>query len=298
MLCFLCKWDLKIHMIWFDNTHTSTWDPFDVIKCNNCWLEKTLIELDQLWKYYPQDYYSYSWWLSWMEKLIRKWYDSFQDKKFGLIQYLLSGKIIKYPCKFWWWRFLDVGCWNNSHFVFLEQYGRECAGFEVGEWWWNNDIFYGYNIYSFPQEQKYDWITLRHVLEHFDDPVWYMKAITLLMTNDWSLVVSVPNQDSWYAKLFWSYRYNRDIPRHLYNRSPKTLSILTNKVWLKIDKIYHQSLFSWANSFLLLLKNQFWFNNNLINLLRPLFYVIFLPLDLIANLFKKGDVITMVCSRF
>lgn len=298
MFCFLCGWEFKNYLIWYDRTHTSTGDSFEVLKCIQCGLEKTMVNKDSISKYYPAQYYSYNPWINWMEKLLRRSFSLLQKWKFDILRGILWWKLIKYPYKTWWWRFLDIWCGNSSHFSFLEKYKWRCSGFEIGEWWRRDNIFYGANIYSYPEDIKYDWITLWHVLEHFDDPVWYMKAISSLMKNDWKLVVSVPNQDSWYSKLFGSYRYNRDIPRHLYNRSPKTLNLLADKVWLRIDNVYHQSLFSWANSILLLLKNKISCSDSLINLLRPLLYIIFLPFDLISNFFKRGDVITVVYSKF
>ncbi len=294
MNCILCDWEYKKYISWFDNTHTATRDQFEILKCVMCGLEKTIIDANQLWKYYPKDYYSYTWWLNGMERIIRNWYNSFQNRKFNFLKYVFYGKLIKYPCGLWWWNFLDIWCWNNSHFKFLSTYWWDCSGFEVGKWWWVNNIFYAPNILTFDSDKTYDRITLRHVLEHFDRPTEYMLKISSLMNNDSKLVISVPNQDSWYAKLFWSYWYNRDTPRHLYNWSPKTLSILWTWAWLKIDKIYHQSLFSWANSLLLLFKYKLWYSDKLISILRPLLYFIFYPFDLLSNLLRKWDVITVI----
>ena len=233
-----------------------------------------------------------------MEKLLRAKYDDLQNKKNSLAKHFLYGKLIKYPCKIWWGKFLDIWCGNNSHFSFLQKYWWDCSGFEIWEGWWKDQIFYGPNILTFDSNDKYNRITLRHVLEHFDNPLEYIKKITSLMKDDAKLVVSVPNYNSRYAKLFGSYWYNRDIPRHLYNWSPKTLALLWEYAGLKVEKIYHQSLFSWANSLLLLLTYKCGISNKFISILRPFLYVLFIPFDLLSNLFKKWDVVTVIYSKF
>ncbi len=50
---------------------------------------------------------------------------------------------------------------------------------------------------------KFDIIVLSHILEHFDNPVEYLQSINPLLRDNGSLVVSVPNKQSYDNQSIW-----------------------------------------------------------------------------------------------
>jgi SAM-dependent methyltransferase len=72
------------------------------------------------------------------------------------------------------------------------------------------------------EPSQFDCITLWHVLEHFQDPVKYMKDISRLLKPDGVCVVALPNSGSYDAEKYKEYWAAWDVPRHLWHFSPFT----------------------------------------------------------------------------
>lgn len=106
------------------------------------------------------------------------------------------------------------------------------------------------------EEEKFDVITLWHVLEHIHQLNRALEKINKLLANRGKLVIAVPNVQSYDAKYFKQYWAAYDPPRHLYHFSKKTLEILMNKHGIKLDEIipmkfdaYYIGLLSTKNKF-------------------------------------------------
>jgi 2-polyprenyl-3-methyl-5-hydroxy-6-metoxy-1,4-benzoquinol methylase len=82
--------------------------------------------------------------------------------------------------------------------------------------------------------EYFDIIYMNNVLEHLSDPIQTLKDLKHLLKNDGTIIIEVPNIDSIKFKIFGKYFSSLDIPRHLYDFSPKTLSIICEKSGLKI----------------------------------------------------------------
>ncbi len=62
------------------------------------------------------------------------------------------------------------------------------------------------------------------VIEHVSDPKKTIKKINAIMKKGGALTLATPNIDSFAAKLFKSYWFALEVPRHLFLFSGKTLS--------------------------------------------------------------------------
>ncbi|HEY3130584.1 MAG TPA: class I SAM-dependent methyltransferase [Acidobacteriota bacterium] len=74
---------------------------------------------------------------------------------------------------------------------------------------------------------SFDVITFWHVFEHLPDPRRVLHRVYRLLRPGGWLFLSVPNFDSWQARLFRRHWYAfDDVPRHLHHFSPRSLELL------------------------------------------------------------------------
>ena len=72
----------------------------------------------------------------------------------------------------------------------------------------------------------FDIISLWHVLEHIPDLSQAILQIHDLLTTEGTLLIAVPNSDSYDAGYFREYWAAYDVPRHLYHFTPSTIELL------------------------------------------------------------------------
>lgn len=134
---------------------------------------------------------------------------------------------------------LDVGagtgdflqtCKNNSWKVFgtePNQGARNLAS--------QKGITFHENLSDLPN-QKFDVITLWHVLEHVDNLFEVIEQLKNLLHENGRLVIAVPNHKSYdanYYKEFWA---AYDVPRHLWHFSQNSISKLFSELNFKVEK--------------------------------------------------------------
>lgn len=84
--------------------------------------------------------------------------------------------------------------------------------------------------------QKFDVITLWHVLEHLPDLEDSLQKIKTLLAEDGILLIAVPNFKSWDANYYKSFWAAFDVPRHLWHFSRESMRRLFSSE-LKLIKI-------------------------------------------------------------
>ncbi|MGL4648341.1 MAG: class I SAM-dependent methyltransferase, partial [Caldilineaceae bacterium] len=82
----------------------------------------------------------------------------------------------------------------------------------------------------------YDVVTLFDVLEHLHQPTAALREVRRLLRPGGTLVLRVPNLDSWDARLFGEAWAGLDAPRHLYVYGPKTLSATLEAAGFDIEQ--------------------------------------------------------------
>lgn len=85
--------------------------------------------------------------------------------------------------------------------------------------------------------QKFDVITLWHVLEHIPNLESYIIKLKGLLKDNGILVIAVPNYKSYDAKYYKEFWAAYDVPRHLWHFSIKSIKFLFSKEKMKVVKI-------------------------------------------------------------
>src|SRR5690554_5576204 len=85
--------------------------------------------------------------------------------------------------------------------------------------------------------EKFDAITLWHVLEHLPNLEEDINFICSKLKKEGVLVIAVPNHNSYDAKLYKEYWAAYDVPRHLWHFSKNSISKLFEKEGFEIKKI-------------------------------------------------------------
>ncbi len=129
---------------------------------------------------------------------------------------------------------LDVGCGTGAFLDTCQQGGWTVTGMEpdadaraVAVKKLNAEI--EPDLESLQLKQQFDIITLWHVLEHVPDLNEMIPKLYELLANKGTLIIAVPNSDSYDARHFGEYWAAYDVPRHLHHFTPTTIKPLFRK---------------------------------------------------------------------
>lgn len=86
-------------------------------------------------------------------------------------------------------------------------------------------------------ENKYDLITLNHVLEHVYEPRETLDKVSSLLKKGGTVMISCPNIEGVGAKMFKRKWYALDAPRHLYQYNRLTISRMLKASGFKVVKV-------------------------------------------------------------
>jgi 2-polyprenyl-3-methyl-5-hydroxy-6-metoxy-1,4-benzoquinol methylase len=226
-----------------------TKEEFMIVSCSNCGMKFVNPRPDEkeIGKYYEStDYMSHDTGKkTGLNFLYRRARNFSLKKKFKIIEEYAKGK-----------KLLDFGCGTGEFIFFCKQNGFNVKGIEPGE----RPRSFARNKYqlevheetylSHLTHQEFDIITLWHVLEHVHLLNERMKKIAEIMNPDGTLIIAVPNCNSWDAHYYGKFWAAYDLPRHLYHFSPETMKILAQNHTLKIDRIIPMKLDSYYISLL------------------------------------------------
>ena len=135
-------------------------------------------------------------------------------------------------------RLLDVGAGTGDFLTEAKKYGWEVAGVEPNELARLKSSEKGVallqNLDSIPTSDKYEVITLWHVLEHLPDLESQIAKLVGLLTDNGALVVAVPNFKSFDAKYYKEFWAAFDVPRHLWHFSKRSVQSIFAKHGMKL----------------------------------------------------------------
>ncbi len=130
---------------------------------------------------------------------------------------------------------LDVGAGTGAFLNTMKEAGWDTNGLEpdevakkIAKTQYNIDLQPLDEFFDLPHE-KFDVITMWHVLEHVHELHQYMDKLKQLLSKDGKLFIAVPNYTSADAHFYKKYWAAYDVPRHLYHFSPKSMRILVEK---------------------------------------------------------------------
>ena len=141
-------------------------------------------------------------------------------------------------------RILDVGCGNGGFLALMNWLGYDVTGTEWTETSARRvDSKLGLKVHAGEllnlqlPDRSFDAITLWHVFEHLRDPFATLREIRRLLADDGQLFLSLPNFESWQAKMFGAAWFHLDPPRHLYHFGPRSLSRLLGQTGFRVEHI-------------------------------------------------------------
>lgn len=87
-------------------------------------------------------------------------------------------------------------------------------------------------------KEKYNFISLWHVLEHTSNPLETLSALKEQMTKEGFLIIALPNYLSYDARFYKEYWAAYDVPRHLWHFTKNSMYLLATKLRLEVIEIY------------------------------------------------------------
>lgn len=142
---------------------------------------------------------------------------------------------------------LDIGCADGLFLIELEKIGWNAYGLEpYRNLTDQNDNILNTSLENFTPPETFQLVTMIHSLEHIKNPVNALKKINGFMERNSYLLISVPNFDSYWAKIrkeHWPWLNKEE---HYFHYTPASLcNLLTHQ---NFDILYYRTSSSEAPS--------------------------------------------------
>ena len=231
-------------------------DEFNYLRCGTCGCQQIVEVPDDLGKYYPSDYYSFSdQGTGGLRETVTKLRDrSYFERTIPAVAGRLVASALPNPKLAAIARIrprraariLDVGCGSGELLKELREVGyTNLAGVDP---FVPSDLHLpgGITIRKTSMEdlgdESYDVIMLHHVFEHLADPRGSMRTIARLLAEDGVCVIRIPLAHSWASQHYGPLWMQHDAPRHLFLHTEKSMAHIAAEAGLDIvDKVYDSS---------------------------------------------------------
>lgn len=125
---------------------------------------------------------------------------------------------------------LDIGCSSGAFLGTIKGDGWKLYGIEMERTTADQarlatgaEVFVG-DVMDAPfAPESFDAVTCFDVLEHVYEPRAFLSRVLQWLKPGGMFFVMVPNIDSWEARVFGSYWYGLELPRHTFHFSPRSL---------------------------------------------------------------------------
>ena len=140
-------------------------------------------------------------------------------------------------------RLLDVGCGGGWFMRIARRLGADVHGVEPSPIAAERARGHGLDVYNGtletyleerPDHEPFDLITASHVLEHVSDPVQTLRGMKQLLAPGGTIWISVPNASSWARRKLGTEWYSVDLPYHLQQFAPGSLSQSAERAGLSV----------------------------------------------------------------
>lgn len=256
--CPICHFSKSKYLFPSSNIHghhrLDNQSIFDLHQCQECqtiFLKNISPDQSYYQKFYPPNYYVSS---------LSNFYSKF-------ILFLKSKQLVslfkRFPVSI-----LDIGCGDGNFLQSLNPTKFQKYGLDINPESIRICQKKGIKMTDLSTKQRFDIVTLNHVLEHLPDPHSSLAKISKILKPQGFLLISIPNCSSLGFKLGHQYWFHLDSPRHLFIPNQKSLTILLEKHGFKILKI--------SNNFLEFPLDLFWSvrHHPLSLLIHPLYPII------------------------
>jgi SAM-dependent methyltransferase len=143
-------------------------------------------------------------------------------------------------------RVLDVGCGNAAWLLQMQALGWQAEGVEVSAQACAAARQAGLTVYegsladaAFPDAQ-YDMVRIWHALEHIPEPAGFLHEVARILKPGGQLLIGVPNAGGWLARLWGTYWFDLDAPRHLWHLAAPELRRLAEQAGLRVVAVATQ----------------------------------------------------------
>lgn len=200
-------------------------------------------------------------------------------------------------------KIMDVGCGTGDTLVLLKELGWDTYGSDINsraiaiakQQGIDHTILGPYQTLRSYPNNFFDVIRLYHVIEHIDDPVDCIALVSRKLKKGGELILGTPNADSLVARIFGTYWYNLDSPRHLFVFTPKTLTSVLSRQGFTPCHAEFCSAGGILGSIQYLLYEKFNMNIHLIH--TAWLVVLVYPIEWIVDQLRLGDVFVMRASK-
>ena len=147
-------------------------------------------------------------------------------------------------------RILDVGCGGGYFLGIASRLGAQVEGVELNQAGVEQARKSGLRVFHGATEQyrqvhrdkRFDLVTANHVLEHIHDPVAELASMKQLLAKDGTIWISVPNGHYWASLALRERWHSTDIPRHLHQFTPQSLTKCAILAGLRVEALETFSL--------------------------------------------------------
>ena len=236
LLCSICEGNAtKKHLVGQD--HNTTGELFSIAECKNCGYRFTSPRPKEkfIGKYYQsKNYISHN---STKKGLINKIYHIVRK-----YQFYNKSQLIKKYSRTSGKKILDIGCGTGDFLKYMQNKKWEIDGIEKNEGARKiaikkNNIKINSDLLSLKEKDKYDVVTMWHVLEHIYYPQSYIKKIYKILKKDGVIIIAVPNCNSYDAKKYKENWVAYDLPIHVSHFRKKDIYNIANKNNLKLKHV-------------------------------------------------------------
>lgn len=136
-------------------------------------------------------------------------------------------------------KLLDIGAGTGDFLATAEKHNWKITGVEPNASARNKAKEKGVVLFSDLKEvsnNKFDVVTLWHVLEHLPDLDNQIETIDSLLAENGTLVIAVPNFKSYDAKHYGNFWAAFDVPRHLWHFSRNSIERIFTKHKMQLVK--------------------------------------------------------------
>lgn len=197
---------------------------------------------------------------------------------------------------------LEVGCGNGMKLEIYRSYGLKTSGLEpYGPELTEKEKRLGIERKGIGDanysEGSFDYIVLKEVLEHVPDQKKILEKCRFWLKRGGKLIITVPNTDSLWKKIYGRNWFGYDVPRHVYNYNPRNIAIMLKKAGLRITRIRPYDM-----PYMLDGSMKFKMVERTGKKEHPIIFsnvskVIFAPISLAINYTKKGSLMEIECTK-
>lgn len=148
---------------------------------------------------------------------------------------------------------LDIGCGFGESLGYHQARGCDAYGVEADENIRRVAERFGYKVHvglfdpAVYAESFFDFVTMSQVIEHVVAPAEVLKGIATVMKPGGVAILSTPNPDSIFARIFGKYWINWHAPYHLHFFSKASMQIALSESGLVLESVRSITPSAWLH---------------------------------------------------